>query len=400
MKPKVRRRLKNLRVDEVSFVDRPANLRPFLFWKRLEPVPDGQISKAADIKLSVSFESDGTADGTKVEVNGEELADLTDLNLSYWPLAAKALDVQAAGGPTPSFPPIAVSCSYAIAGKPDRAGFKQTQRFELRKNLVEVKDSEDWVQKPYPNEHASRQNEPDKYKRVRRQNDKFGPGIHAIFGVTDDGNAEIQAIRFDAKKFTPAEAKKWLEDHKYKTALEEATGVKKASPDHLASLRKAADVPDDVDGDLAEELAGPAETVALYKADLPQELAGAIESILKLACHTEVEGASEVVETGVSKDTENKDQQIVTDPAKAGGADKAAETKPSPAGISEEDVGRIANKVVELLAKQKPAEGSGSKDKADDVSPADGGEEDVSPEDLGRELAQATVDALNGDGKE
>jgi len=73
-------------------------------------------------------------------------------------------------------------------------------------------------QKPYPNEHALRLNDPGKYKRIRRQNDKFGSGIHAIFGITEDGKTELQAIRFSADKFTAEEARKWLEDHDYKTS--------------------------------------------------------------------------------------------------------------------------------------------------------------------------------------
>ncbi len=67
---------------------------------------------------------------------------------------------------------------------------------------------------PYPNEHAARLNEPSQYDSIRRENDKFGPGIHAIWGVKD-GKAELQAIRFDKAKFTPAEAEKWLKEHKH-----------------------------------------------------------------------------------------------------------------------------------------------------------------------------------------
>lgn len=77
---------------------------------------------------------------------------------------------------------------------------------------------------PFPSEHASRQNDPDKYVRIRRQNDKFGSGIHAIFGVLKDGKTELQAIRFDADKFTPEKAHEWLKEHDYKTTLEHATG--------------------------------------------------------------------------------------------------------------------------------------------------------------------------------
>ncbi len=63
---------------------------------------------------------------------------------------------------------------------------------------------------PYPNEHAARLNNPDKYPKKRRQNDKFGSGIDVIWGIKEDGSTEVQAIRFDKSKFTVAEARKWL----------------------------------------------------------------------------------------------------------------------------------------------------------------------------------------------
>lgn len=59
--------------------------------------------------------------------------------------------------------------------------------------------------------------DPSKYIRVRRENDKFGPGISAIWGVTEDKKVELQAVRFDKDKYTPEEARKWLADHKMKT---------------------------------------------------------------------------------------------------------------------------------------------------------------------------------------
>lgn len=78
--------------------------------------------------------------------------------------------------------------------------------------------------KPFPNEHAARQESPDKYIRFRRQNDKFGPGIDAIFGITSDGKVELQSIRFSADKYTVEEARKWLEAHGHKTNIEPASG--------------------------------------------------------------------------------------------------------------------------------------------------------------------------------
>jgi len=69
---------------------------------------------------------------------------------------------------------------------------------------------------PYPHEHAARLKDPDRYERFRRENNKFGPGIHAIWGITADGKVELQAIRFDASRFTVAEARAWLKEHGYK----------------------------------------------------------------------------------------------------------------------------------------------------------------------------------------
>jgi len=72
---------------------------------------------------------------------------------------------------------------------------------------------------PYKGEHAARLKDPDQYESFRRENDKFGAGVHAIWGITADGKAELQAIRFDAKKFSVAEAKKWLQEHDHKPLL-------------------------------------------------------------------------------------------------------------------------------------------------------------------------------------
>lgn len=97
---------------------------------------------------------------------------------------------------------------------------------------------------PYPNEHAARLVEPDRFdpNSFRRENDKFGEGIHAVFGKLKGEDAmTLQAIRFDAGRFTADEASKWLEEHDYKPIdFEEAAGEEKAekaaSGDRLESL--------------------------------------------------------------------------------------------------------------------------------------------------------------------
>lgn len=78
---------------------------------------------------------------------------------------------------------------------------------------------------PFENEHSARLADPKSFIRIRRNNDRGGPGIDFLFGVRKDGKSEIQAIRFDRKKFTVAQAKKWLADHDFKPIeFEDATG--------------------------------------------------------------------------------------------------------------------------------------------------------------------------------
>lgn len=84
------------------------------------------------------------------------------------------------------------------------------------------------VSKPFPNEHAARQLDPGKFKTFRRGNLPNAPaGISVIFGIAG-GKAQLQSIRFDASKFTPDQAKKWLKDHKFKTSGFEAATKKDA----------------------------------------------------------------------------------------------------------------------------------------------------------------------------
>ena len=66
---------------------------------------------------------------------------------------------------------------------------------------------------PYPNFHAARVNDPNKYDKFR--NNKLTDGIQVIYGIKNK-KSEIQSYRFDKTKYTAAEAKKWLKEHKFK----------------------------------------------------------------------------------------------------------------------------------------------------------------------------------------
>jgi len=93
---------------------------------------------------------------------------------------------------------------------------------------------------PYLTEHAVRLEPPSKYERFRRENDKFGEGIDAIWGITADGKVELQALRFDAKRYSVEDVRKWLKEHGHENAtIEPATGEFSTDADADAVEREA-----------------------------------------------------------------------------------------------------------------------------------------------------------------
>lgn len=94
---------------------------------------------------------------------------------------------------------------------------KDQDLLPFRFYIIPEEDSEDekeFGEKPYENEHACHLVSKD-WDRVRRENNKFGQGIHAIWGIKND-TAQLSSIHFDAKRFTAGEARKWCKDHDHK----------------------------------------------------------------------------------------------------------------------------------------------------------------------------------------
>jgi len=125
-----------------------------------------------------------------------------------------------------------------------------------------VKDEEVDVEKPYANEHAARQLDPGQFRKFARQNNKFGRGIHAIWGVLPNGKTKLQSVRFSSKLFTVAEARAWLKEHGMKTGIEPASGAKKAEVGKFCKVDEAERIvggivyaPDEVDsqGDYTDD---------------------------------------------------------------------------------------------------------------------------------------------------
>ncbi len=108
--------------------------------------------------------------------------------------------------------------------------------FSWAKDKVKGMDDERSYEdaRPYPNEHAARLHDPDKYTGFRRDNDAGGPGIDFIFGILAGGGTELQAIRFDKNRYTVAQAKDWLSEHDHKPIMfEEATGEREMADEEL-----------------------------------------------------------------------------------------------------------------------------------------------------------------------
>jgi HK97 family phage major capsid protein len=94
-------------------------------------------------------------------------------------------------------------------------------------------------QRPYPNEHAARLLDPAQFDRFRRKNNDFAQGIDSIYGIKGDDPVRLQALRFDAKRFTVSEAKKWLSDHDYTPIqFEAATGKSMETAIDIKAINK------------------------------------------------------------------------------------------------------------------------------------------------------------------
>jgi HK97 family phage major capsid protein len=166
------------------------------------------------------WKSDGEAGGTDVAarrasqiLSGNELSPGTVITMAAW-FARHEVDKQGEGfSPGEDGYPSNGRVAWAAwGGDPGQTwstakadAIKQAQ--EQRGLGIEAR--------PYPNEHAARLADPDRFEEFSRVNDEGGPGIDFIYGITAGEPIEIQAIRFDAARYSAAEAKTWLAEHDF-----------------------------------------------------------------------------------------------------------------------------------------------------------------------------------------
>ena len=121
-------------------------------------------------------------------------------------------------------------------------------RFSTLTKINEIRSYDDY--RPYPNEHAARLADPDRFDGFRRDNDAGGDGIDFIFGLMDGGPSELQSIRFDSSLYSVAAARAWLSERDFNVIeFEEAT--------------EGRDVEQDEQPEVTEEIADRLDTTEL-----------------------------------------------------------------------------------------------------------------------------------------
>jgi len=129
--------LKNIDVEELSLtIGKGANKKKYAFIKNDNiNTPEG-IVKIIKADLMVTIKSDGTAEGTKIRVNGKAIEGLKDFSFNLYKseetgkVGEFGVEIPASGS---------VNCSYTLAGK-EQNGFMVSNRYYLMKNDMEVKE--------------------------------------------------------------------------------------------------------------------------------------------------------------------------------------------------------------------------------------------------------------------
>lgn len=92
---------------------------------------------------------------------------------------------------------------------------------------------------PYPHEHAARQADPADFARFRRK--ETAPGVSLIYGRPRTGGAwQVQSVRLAAERFTPEQAREWLEEHDFALRAFEPAALGDAEAARAAQAREDA----------------------------------------------------------------------------------------------------------------------------------------------------------------
>jgi len=143
---------------------------------------------------------------------------------------------------------VVAQIKWGVIGTLGEAKMKDLIRELIDKIEERSEETKMEQQRPYPNEHAARINDPEKYLEFRREANAGGEGIDFIYGIYVEELervSEIQSVRFDADRYTMQQALDWLAEHdmepmKFEEAIEERDEPVKAKR-HIVSITETDD---------------------------------------------------------------------------------------------------------------------------------------------------------------
>ena len=114
-----KKKLADIKINEISMVDLPANKSPFLFFKQ-EGIEQGQTQLTkAKTKIKIEIESNGLVGGTTIRVNGDEVKKLKSFDFSFYG----------------NDPKLAVHASYSKETS-STDGFSRIETYYLSKGVI------------------------------------------------------------------------------------------------------------------------------------------------------------------------------------------------------------------------------------------------------------------------
>ena len=327
------KRLSGIQVDEVSLVDKPANLIPFLFSKNLS-AEDLEAMEKQFKGLKLELDIGTTPDETTIKLNGKKLDNLSSISLWYSPAGSND---------------VSVAVEYTQMNSGDtKDGFSVSRTHRLSKGIAAAVEAAEEKR-----DAADNSNNEDRKADV--------DDIAAVQAVSPEIGDEI--------------------DGPLAKAL--------AAPAAIVA-RYAADLPPELRGAIENIVLTAAETEPVLSAlETPVKKNDDDDANKDDDTNTDGDGTPDVTPTpvpGVALTTDNLVDLLAPKLAEKLGPELAAKMTEALKPKEDADAGGSAD--------DGDGDGSGDGD-ADDSGSADGGDdEEVSPAEFGADLAQAMREAL------
>jgi hypothetical protein len=106
-------------------------------------------------------------------------------------------------------------CEKEVGTDCEAKAIRQASAVVDSRKEKEMAESMALIHEPYPNEHAARMRDPGDFQDGSFRSKTLPNGVRMIMGrLKGETTLTVQAYRFPKSKFTAAQARKWLKDHK------------------------------------------------------------------------------------------------------------------------------------------------------------------------------------------